>query len=70
MVDTVTLQARLTEAEAAYHEVMTGSGIAKIGRGQNAVEYTRATVGQLNVYIASLKKQLGLGTRRTYRPIF
>lgn len=47
---------KLVEAEAAYHEIMTGSGVARF-QDQNgeSVTYTRANAKDLQAYIAYLK---------------
>lgn len=55
------LQARLQEAELAYHRLMTGQSAAEF-RDQNGelVRYTPANASRLLAYITSLKAQLGL----------
>ena len=56
------LMARLTEAESAYHSIMTGGGV-KVVVDQNGerVEYQQTNVQRLSAYIGSLKQQLGIG---------
>ncbi|SLN77580.1 gpW family head-tail joining protein [Oceanibacterium hippocampi] len=65
MTDTATLEARLAEAEAALHALLTGEQVAATtdvsGR---QVTYARADLGQLRAYIAGLKAELGLSTGR------
>lgn len=55
------LEAKLADAEAAYHALMIGQSIAEL-RDQNGelVRYTPANAGRLLAYITSLKQQLGL----------
>jgi len=55
MADLATLQARLAEAEAAYHKLMTGSLRERIGMGDMQMTYTRATAPELAAYIAQLR---------------
>jgi hypothetical protein len=59
-VTAAALQARLDEALAAYHELMTGTS-ARVVVDQNGqrVEYAVANAARLNAYILSLKTQLG-----------
>lgn len=54
--DLAVLQTRLTEAEAAYHLLMTG-GSARVHADSNGerVEYTAANSAKLARYIQSLK---------------
>lgn len=61
MADTATLQARLTAAEEAYHELMVGAS-ARVFVDQNGerIEYAPANAGRLAAYIQDLKRQLGL----------
>lgn len=65
MTDTATLQSRLTEAETALHNLMTGTKEVKVGVNGDVVEYSMADVGRLRAYIAELKGALGLSGGRT-----
>lgn len=58
MADITTLQTRLTEAESAYHKLLTGSKEEEIEHGDMRMRYTRAQVGELANYIANLKVQI------------
>lgn len=58
MPDLATLEARLTEAETAYHQLMTGSLSESVGSGDAQVRYTRADSGLLSAYIAQLRSQV------------
>lgn len=58
MTDLATLQARLTEAESAYHRLLTGSLEESIGLGDMQVRYTRSEAPQLGAYISILKSQV------------
>ena len=57
----VDLQAKLAEAESAYHDLMVGRSVVEL-RDQNGelVRYTPASAVRLLAYIQSLKQQLGL----------
>lgn len=54
-----TVQERLNEAEAAYHDLVTGRAVAEI-RDQNGetVRYSKADLSKLQLYINSLKQTL------------
>ena len=66
--DVATLQTWLADAQAAYHQLMTGAKPSVVmyaqGDGTRSVTYTRTNVGQLAAYIASLQMQLGYRPRR------
>ena len=55
-----TLEARLSDAEAQLHLVLTGQS-ARVFVDQNGerIEYTAANANRLQTYIMSLKSQLG-----------
>lgn len=55
-----TLTARLSEAETAYHKLLTGTS-ARVFVDQNGerVEYTAANRQALSAYIQELKRLLG-----------
>jgi len=57
----VVLEARLVDAEKAYHALMTGTSARVVVDGLSAerVEFTSANAGLLNGYILKLKGQLG-----------
>ncbi|MBT6406115.1 MAG: hypothetical protein HOK06_00795 [Rhodospirillaceae bacterium] len=59
MTDLSTWEKRLTEAESALHMLATGGQrqVVDIGTG-GRVAYTAANVGELRLYIASLKNQI------------
>jgi len=54
-----TLQERLTEAEAAYHDLLIGKAAVEV-RDSNGetVRYTSANRAALASYIADLKRQI------------
>lgn len=67
-VPTATLQQWLSEAQAAYHQLLTG-GRAQVvtygqGDGQKSVTYNRANAGQLLAWIQMLQQALGIGCGR------
>lgn len=58
-MDLATLQARLSEAESAYHALMTGAREAEVqGPEGMRVKYTEAKAGDLQAYIGDLKTQI------------
>lgn len=58
------VQQRLTEAEAAYHDLLTGKAVVEF-RDQNGevVRYGQARKGDLAAYIERLKTQIAGTTR-------
>jgi len=67
MTDLTTLQTRLTEAESAYHSLMTGALEASAGEGDMRVAYAATDAAKLAAYIADLRAQVGdeVGIRLT-----
>ncbi|MEL6220214.1 MAG: gpW family head-tail joining protein [Pseudomonadota bacterium] len=59
MPDTATLTARLTEAETALHQLLTGTKEVSIRTEVASVTYTEARIADLRAYIGTLKRQLG-----------
>jgi hypothetical protein len=58
MTDFATLQTRLTEAESAYHRLLTGSLEESIGLGDMQVRYSKAEAPNLSAYISRLKGEI------------
>lgn len=58
MADLATLQTRLTEAESAYHKLMTGSQAEMVSHSGTMTKYTAATMADLSAYIEQLKAQV------------
>jgi hypothetical protein len=59
MADLTTLQTRLTQAESAYHKLLTGSMEERVDTGSGyAVAYTRADADKLLAYINTLKGEI------------
>lgn len=57
------LQARLSDAEAAYHNLMMGTSVREyVDQNGERIAYTPATASRLAAYIHDLKRQLGLLT--------
>ncbi|MGA2491861.1 MAG: gpW family head-tail joining protein [Roseiarcus sp.] len=54
------LSARLAEAEAALHILMTTGGVTELRHGQKTMQYARADAPRLQAYIRDLRGQLGL----------
>ncbi len=50
----MTRDEQLQEAQAARHRILTGKGVASVTRGGKRVEFTQATIPELNRYINSL----------------
>ena len=76
MTDVVTLKTRLLEAELALHKLATGSLRETImqtaANTSSQVTYTRASMADLERYIARLKSEIGLADgsgRGLRRPI-
>lgn len=56
------LNARLIEAEQAYHSIMMGGGVKTVvDQNGERVEYQQTNIRQLSAYILLLKQQLGIG---------
>lgn len=76
MTDVATLKTRLLEAELALHKLSIGSLRETImqtaANTSSQVTYTRASVADLELYIARLKSDLGIADgsfRGVRRPI-
>jgi hypothetical protein len=71
VTDTATLRARLDEALAARHKLITGTQVVQLsyaaGAANRMARYTPADVDRLDAYIAELRRELGEAPRR--RPI-
>lgn len=60
MATTAELQARLVEAERAYHEIVIGGGVRTlVDQSGERIEYQTANLTRLAAYILDLKRQLG-----------
>lgn len=73
MADLATLQARLDEAEAAEHALMTGMKAVEVtGSTGSKVRYSETNFAELQRYIAKLKAAIasasGMRRGRAYRP--
>lgn len=54
-----TLQERLNEAEAAYHDLQIGKSVRVfVDQNGERVEYSAANAARLAAYIADLKRQI------------
>lgn len=62
MADLATLQTWLTEAETAYHKVMTTGGTARLRHSTNGadkwIEYNKTSATELTAYIDRLKREI------------
>lgn len=58
---TALLTQRLTDAETAYHLLITGQkALVIVDQNLERVEFSRTNLGALSAYINDLKRQLGL----------
>lgn len=67
-----TLQAWLSEAEAARHALRLGRQTQSIQHGDRRIQYTQANAADLDAYIDDLERQIAeaqgnKGKRRIYR---
>lgn len=58
MFDLVLAQARLVEAQAAYHKLQTGSLRETVDHNGTRIQYTRADAMKLKEYIAELESAI------------
>ena len=65
MSDLATLQSRLSEAESAYHRLMTGSLEESISFNGRSVGYKPTEAPKLQAYITDLKSQIAALTGAT-----
>lgn len=66
------IQVRLTAAEKARHEIVTGKGVKRfVDQNGEQVEYQAANLGKLEEYIAELQGLLNpmLAQQRMRRPL-
>jgi len=59
-----TTQQLLDEAIAARHQLLVGKARVSVGYGDRRVEFTAATLKQLDSYIAALRRRLAGTARR------
>lgn len=59
-IDPSVLQARLTDAQDAYHALAVGGQTVSVKLGDKAVAYTPATLDKLAAYIRELQAALGI----------
>jgi hypothetical protein len=67
MAELSELQARLAEAELAYHKLMTGNLEASVGSGDMQVTFSRVELPGLRNYIADLKSQIATAQGQSLR---
>ena len=57
----VDLQQLLAEAEAAYHQLVTGTSVVEVrDQSGDTVRYQAAHAGRLKAYIEEIRRKLGL----------
>lgn len=67
------IQTWLNQAEQARHELLIGGRAVSISSsGGKSVSFTQADIGRLDLYIASLRRQLGQdsGVSAPIMPVF
>lgn len=68
MADAMTIQARLDEAETALHQLTIGRRTKAFthsaGDVSRQAQWSEANINELRAYIADLRRQLGLPSRR------
>ncbi|WP_299315719.1 gpW family head-tail joining protein [uncultured Halomonas sp.] len=67
----MTLTEKLADAEAKYHQLLTGQS-ARVVVDQNGerVEFTAISASRLAAYIMDLKRQIGVSTHGPLVPYF
>ncbi len=75
MTDLATLQARLAEAEEAYHRLQCGEKRVAFSRAGTSMSWTAAQAPELRRYIGELKDKIARGgggglPRSAITPIF
>lgn len=59
-VSLITLNARLTEAQTALHDLSVGKKTVSIGTGDKRISFTPADVRQLRAYIGRLQLEIAI----------
>jgi L,D-peptidoglycan transpeptidase YkuD (ErfK/YbiS/YcfS/YnhG family) len=59
-ISIVTLNARLTEAQTALHDLSVGKKVVKIGTADKQLAFTQADVRQLRAYIGRLQMEIAI----------
>ena len=54
------LKVYLTQAEAAYHALMTGEQIVTVSNVDGSTSYNQVSIKRLEIYIAQLKAQIAV----------
>nr|BBJ03802.1 hypothetical protein YBY_16500 [Marinobacter nauticus] len=63
----MSVETKLAEARAAYHELLLGQSVVRIQRDGKTVEFSQTNKRDLAAYISSLETQAG-GAGRRMRP--
>lgn len=58
----VTLQARLVEAQDAYHALNTGAQAVTLAQGDQRIAFTPADVDKLRTYIRDLQSAISIAS--------
>lgn len=58
MADLATLKTRLTEAEAAKHDLAMGARVVEVVRDGRRIRYQEANKGDLDTYIDKLLREI------------
>lgn len=62
-------QQQLTEAETAYHKLITGRLVVSVNIDGVQTQYTQADKNSLKMYIEELRSELSTGTSRRKPPM-
>ena len=60
----LTIRQKLDEALEARHQLLVGRARVSVGFGDRRIEFTAATLKQLDAYIAELRRKLAGATAR------
>ncbi len=60
----MTTETKLAEAEAAYHEWITGQKVVRCTVNGKTTEFSSGNIHMLRMYIGELKAELGRSNRR------
>ena len=66
--DNVKIRSLLQEAQSAYHEIQTGNKPVKVERNGRMVEFNKANLQTLRLYIQDLQASLSVSDGRGRSP--
>ena len=62
------LQARLTEAQDAFHVLNTGAQVVSLSQSDQRLTFTPADVGRLRIYIRDLQNAISIASGSASAP--